>query len=94
MISPPNKPHSNPWWLRAFAASFIGLLVGSVWLLARQAPAIPVYRGKSLPVWLRTYGWSSSSRLDSRERIEADDAGPAINPPDPQVPALHNAPPI
>lgn len=71
---PLSEPHSNPWWLRAFAASIIGLLVGSVWLLARQGPRVPVYRGKSLPVWLRTYGWSSSSRLHSREWNEADDA--------------------
>ena len=71
---PLSEPHSKPWWLRAFAASVIGLLVGSVWLLMRQGPRVPVYRGKSLPVWLRTYGGSSPSSLHSREWIEADDA--------------------
>jgi hypothetical protein len=71
---PRNERHSNPWWLRAFAASIIFLLVGSVWLVARQAPRVPVYRGKSLTVWLRTYAPSSSSGRHSREWNEADEA--------------------
>ena len=43
-------------------------------MLARQGPRVPVYCGKSLPIWLRNYGWSSSARLHSREWNEADDA--------------------
>jgi hypothetical protein len=71
---PVSMPDASPWWLRGVAASIIFLLVASVWFLARQGPRVPVYRGKSLPVWLRTYAVSSSSRLHSREWNEADDA--------------------
>lgn len=71
---PVSKADAKLWWLRGVAASFIVLLAGSVWLLAHQGSRVPVYRGKSLPVWLRTYAGSSSPGLHSREWNKADDA--------------------
>ena len=65
---------SQRWWLRTFAASIIILLVGLVWFLVNQVPREPVYRGKALTLWLRTYASSSSSGRHSREWNEADDA--------------------
>jgi hypothetical protein len=71
---PMSKPDASPWWIRGITASVIVVVIGAVWLLARQGPRVPAYRGKSLPVWLRTYAESSSSGRHSREWNEADDA--------------------
>ena len=65
---------SKPWRLWTFAASLIILLAVSVWFLIREAPRVPVYHGKALTLWLRTYAPSSSSGRGSREWKEADDA--------------------
>jgi HEAT repeat protein len=65
---------SKPWWLWTIAASLIILLAVSVWFLIRQAPRVPVYRGKALTLWLRTYAPSSSPGRNSREWNEADKA--------------------
>ena len=71
---PMSKAGASPWWRGGITASVVVLLLVSVCLLARQGPRVPAYRGKSLPVWLRTYGASSSSGRHSREWNEADDA--------------------
>ena len=63
-----------PGWPRALAASVVILFVGLVWALMRQIPSEPMYRGKALTLWLRTYAPSSSSGLHSQEWNEADDA--------------------
>jgi hypothetical protein len=69
-----DERRSNLWWLTTFAASIVIFLIGSVWFLLPQAPRVPVYHGKALTVWLRTYASSSSSGRYSREWNEADDA--------------------
>ena len=62
------------FWLTTLAALVLILLVGLVWSPIRQAPREPVYLGKPLSRWLRTYAPSSSSGRGSREWSQADDA--------------------
>ena len=69
-----NHRHANLWRPAAFAASIIILLIGLVWFLVPQVPRVPVYHGKALTVWLRTYASSSSSGRHSQGWNEADDA--------------------
>jgi hypothetical protein len=72
--SPMSRPDASPWWSRGITALVIVVVLGAVWLLARQGPRVPAYHGKSLPVWLRTYAGSSSPGRHSREWNETDDA--------------------
>jgi hypothetical protein len=65
---------TQPWWFRSFAASLIILLVGLGWFFIHHAFREPVYRGKTLTLWLRTYAYSSSYGRYSRAWNEADDA--------------------
>ena len=56
-------------------AALTGILLGSlVWAQIFKPPHDPVYRGKTLSVWLRTYAASSSSGRHSPEWNEANDA--------------------
>jgi HEAT repeat protein len=58
---------------RIAVAALVTMLVGvSAWLGLRQRE--PVYSGKPLTLWLRTYAPSGSSGLHSREWNEADNA--------------------
>jgi len=65
---------SQSWWPRTIAASVTILLVALVCSLLCQVPREPVYGGKALSLWLRTYAPSSSPGRYSREWNEADDA--------------------
>jgi len=56
------------------ALAVIGLLAGFIWILAREGLRHPVYRGKSLEVWLRTYSPRSPYQLGSPHWKETDDA--------------------
>jgi len=67
-----DSPPLNP--LGRFVAFTSILLVGLVLFLVLQVPPEPVYRGKTLTHWLRTYSPSSSAGRPSREWKEADDA--------------------
>lgn len=50
------------------------LLAGLMWLSIRQVPREPVYLGKPLSLWLRTYAPPSPAGRGSREWSRADDA--------------------
>jgi hypothetical protein len=55
------------------AGSVVGLLAGLIWIVA-SGPRQPVYRGKALEVWLRTYAPRSPYQLGSPKWKETDDA--------------------
>lgn len=65
---------SRPKWLRTSIAPIIILLAVLGWFLARQVLREPVYGGKALSLWLRTYAPSSPSVPGSREWKETDEA--------------------
>src|SRR2546423_10837515 len=68
-----NDWRSRRGWRTTFVTSIIILLIGLGWVLVRQVPREPVYRGKELTLWLRTYASSSSSGPHSPEWNEADE---------------------
>src|ERR1017187_4665789 len=65
---------SSRFWLTALVALVIGLTLGVMCFAAGRGSLVPVYRGKVLTSWLRTYAPSSPSGRQSREWGEADDA--------------------
>jgi len=65
---------SRPRSSRTLAASALLLLFGLLWLLTGQISHEPVYGGKTLTLWLRTYDPSSPLGRGSREWNETDDA--------------------
>src|SRR5215831_14678396 len=74
-ISPRLRPQLL--WRRGravLALAVIGLLAGFIWILAREGLRHPVYRVKSLEVWLRTYSPRSPYQLGSPHWKETDDA--------------------
>lgn len=60
--------------LWALSASAVALVIALVWFYASQATRQPVYRGKTLVFWLRTYAPSSKAQRNSPEWKEADNA--------------------
>jgi hypothetical protein len=50
------------------------LVVALVWFCAGRATREPVYEGKTLVRWLRTYAPSSKAQRNSQEWKKADDA--------------------
>jgi len=65
---------ARPWWPKLLAAAGMVTFVVVVWSLMRQSSREPMYHGRGLTLWLRTYASSSSSGRHSREWNEADDA--------------------
>ncbi len=59
---------------RTFAALAILLLLGLLWFLADRLPREPVYRGKTLTLWLQTYNPSAPAGRGSPEWNETDEA--------------------
>ena len=65
---------SQPWRRIIFAALVVILLASLVGFWVCRDLRDPVYRGKPLTTWLRTYGSSSSSGRHSKEWTETDAA--------------------
>lgn len=65
---------SRRWWRWLLATSAVVLVAALIWFCASRASRQPVYEGKTLALWLRTYSPSSRAGRNSPEWKKTDDA--------------------